>query len=116
MYNDYSNIKRTDWRFSYSGAELLEAAKRKHAEFLQQEKSARERMAAMMMDMSVAQSDSRMSECKNEIEKAGLERERCMVWIHEFARKPEREFGLSLGDVTYFNLAPEPESELKNRL
>jgi hypothetical protein len=68
-------------------------------------------MAALMMDMSVAQSDSRMSECKDEIETSGRERERCTVWIHEFARKPEREFLLSLGDVTYFNLAPEPESD-----
>jgi hypothetical protein len=111
MYNDYSNVKRTEWKFNYSGQELLEAARQKHAEFLRKEKNAREQMASMMMDMTVAQSDSRMSECKNEIEKAGQERERCMVWIHEFTRKPEREFLLSLGDVTYFNLAPEPEEK-----
>lgn len=61
--------------------------------------------------MSVAQSDSRISECKKDIEKFGSERERCAVWIHEFARAPEQTYKLQIGDVAYLDLAPESASE-----
>lgn len=110
MYTEYSNTNRSEWKFTYTGAELLDAARKKYSDFLTQEKEARAKMAQLMVDMSVSQSDSRISECKKEIEKAGTEREKCLVWIHEFARKPEREFFLLLGDVTYFELVPEPAS------
>jgi hypothetical protein len=109
MYNDYRNTNRTEWKFIYTGEQLLEAARRKHAEFLEKEKKARETMASLMMDMSVAQSDGRIAECKEEIETSGTEREKCAVWAHEFARRPEREYFLQLGDVTYFGLAVEPQ-------
>ena len=109
MYTEYTNTNRTEWKFTYCGAELLEAAKKKYHDFLLREKDAREKMAQLMVDMSVSQSDGRIAECKKEIEKAGAEREKCLVWMHEFARVPERQYLLLLGDVTYFELAPEPE-------
>lgn len=108
VYNDYANTNRTTWEFTYTGAELLGAARSKYADFLTRERDARERMAKMMVDMSVTQSDPRIAECKKEIEKAGTERERCLVWVHEFGRKPEQVYILNVGDVTYFDLAPEP--------
>lgn len=110
IYNDYKNTTRREWEYVYSGAELLEAARRKHAEFAAREKAARAKMAEFMVDMSVAQSDARIADCRSDVEEAGTERERCMVWIHEFARRPEKEYALQLGDVTYFDLAPEPDA------
>ena len=108
VYNDYNHTEREGWKFHYTGAQLVEAARRKHDEFRGKERSAREEMARLMVDMSVSQSDPRISECKRDIEKAGSEREKCAVWVHEFARNPERQFFLQLGDVTYFELAPSP--------
>ena len=107
-YTDYRHTNRDDWEFVYSGAQLLEAARKKYAQFAQQEREAREKMAQWMMDMQVAQSDPRISDCKKDIEKFGSERERCTVWMHEFARAPERTYELQIGDVAYFDLAPEP--------
>ena len=108
LYNDYSHTNRTNWEFTYTGADLLPAAQEKYQMFLAREREAREKMAGMMIDMSVAQSDPRIAECKKEIEKAGTERERCLVWVHEFARTPDQTYILQIGDVTYFDLAPEP--------
>lgn len=108
-YNDHRHTNRSNWEFTYTGAELLPAAKRKYAEFAAKEKTAREKMAGFMVDMTVAQSDSRIAECRSDVEDAGSDREKCMVWVHEFARNPEKEYVLELGDVTYFDLAAEPD-------
>lgn len=109
LYNDFSNTNRTNWEFSYTGEELRLASENKYHEYLVKERAAREQMAQLMMDMSIAQSDGRISECKKEIEKSGTERERCAVWMNEFARKPNTVYRLGLGDVTYFDLASEPK-------
>ena len=108
-HTDYRLTNRDEWEFIYTGAQLLDAARLKHADFVVREREARTKMADMMMDMAVAQSDTRISECKKDIEKFGSERERCTGWIHEFARVPEQTYVLQVGDVAYFNLAPEPE-------
>jgi hypothetical protein len=110
LYNDNSYTNRHHWEYTYKGSELLSAARRKYTEFAVREKEAREKMAGFMMNMSMTQSDGRIGECKGEIEKAGTEREGCMVWLHEFTRNPEKEYKLELGDVTYFDLALEPEA------
>ncbi len=102
---EYRNTNRDDWEFTYTGAQLLEAARGRYVWFSAKEREARERMAGMMMDMSVAQSDPRVSECKKDIEKFGAERERCAVWVHEFSRTPEQSYLLENGDVAYFELA-----------
>ncbi len=108
MYNDNQHTNRTAWEFTYTGAELLAAARVKHREFFDKEKAARAQMSTFMVDMNVAQSDGRILQCKKDIESAGSERERCTVWIHEFSRRPEQEYVSELGDVTYFDLAPDP--------
>ena len=110
VYNDNRHTNRGSWEFIYTGAELLPAARRKHAEFAAREKEAREKMASFMVDMNMAQSDARIAECRSDVEEAGTEREKCMVWVHEFSRDPEKEYVLELGDVTYFDLALEPDS------
>ncbi|MGC4042490.1 MAG: hypothetical protein QM758_01655 [Armatimonas sp.] len=109
LYNDNSNINRFEWKFTYQASELLEAVRKKYREFHSKEKEARAKLAELMVDMNVTQSDTRIAELRREIESAGLERERCAAWVHEFSRNPEREFYLRLGDVTYFDLAAEPE-------
>jgi len=107
VYNDNRHTNRLSWEYSYTGAELLEAARKKHDEFAAKEKEAREKMATFMVDMSMAQSDARIADCRSDVEEAGSERERCMVWIHEFSRNPQKEYSLELGDITYFDLALE---------
>lgn len=108
-YTDYRHTNRDDWEFTYTGAQLVEAARARHADFAIREREARSKMAEFMMDMQVAQSDARIAECKKDIEKFGSERERCAVWIHEFARAPDQKYQLQIGDVAYFDLAPQPE-------
>ncbi len=104
-YIEYRNTNRDEWEFTYMGAQLLEAARGRYAFFGSKKREARERMAGMMMDMSIAQSAPRISDCKKDIEKYGAERERCAVWVHEFARTPEQKYQLQIGDVAYFELA-----------
>ncbi len=104
-YIEYRNTSRDEWEFAYTGAQLLPAARGRYAWFAAKEREARERMAGMMMDMSIAQSDPRISECKKDIEKFGTERERCAVWVHEFSRLPEQTYQLQIGDVAYFELS-----------
>ncbi len=102
---EYRNTNRDNWEFNYTGAQLLEAARGRLNYYSAKEREARELMASMMMDMSIAQSDQRVSECKKDIEKFGAERERCTVWVHEFARTPDQSYSLENGDVAYFELA-----------
>ena len=109
---EYRNTNRDDWEFIYSGAQLLEAARSRLDFYIAKEREAREKMASLMMDMSIAQSEQRVSECKKDIEKFGAECERCTVWIHEFARTPEQRCRLQNGDVTYFELAASAEESL----
>lgn len=107
LFNDYRGTNREGWKYTYKGGELLEAAKRKWAELRQKEMDARNNVAAMLKDEKVSPNDDRLEEGKRLIEKYGNEREQCMVFCHEFARAADRDFTLGLGDVTYFDLAPQ---------
>lgn len=112
MYNDFCNTARETWKYIYKGSELLPHAERKFKEFLAKEVEARRQMAAYMVDMKVSQSSDEVSKCKNAIEQNGNLREQCAVYVHEFRRTPDRDFLLSLGDVTFFWIVPEPEGNL----
>lgn len=107
MFNDYRNTRRDEWRFTYTGFELLAAAKKKLEFFCAKEKEAREKTASLLTDVCVKASDKRIEDLKKEIEKFGDEKEKCTVWVHEFARHPQNEYSLALGDVSYFDLAGE---------
>lgn len=113
LYNDNRHTNRENWEFVYKSAELLPAARRKYLEFTAKEKEAREKMASFMVDMTMSQSDGRIADCRSDVQEAGTERERCMVWVHEFSRDPEKEYVLELGDVTYFDLASEPVEDTR---
>lgn len=111
MYNDYRNCSRDNWKYNYTGAELLPLAKKKFSTFFAAEAEARKRMSEYLMDMNMSQSDSKVTDAKNEIQNNGNLREQCAVFVHEFGRNPGREFILSLGDVTFFGLVPEPKTD-----
>lgn len=109
MFNDYRSPNRDNWRFSYLGKELADAARVKYDNFTAQEKEARHSMAEMLKDANVRASDPRIEDLKQSIERFGSEREKCLVWVHEFARQPQKEYSLALSDVSYFDLAKLPE-------
>lgn len=105
MYNDYRSTNRETWKYCYTGRLLLEPAKKKFLELYRLEMAARNKVADLLKNPGVSPADARLAEGKREIERYGNEREQCTVFIHEFARNPDREFLLALGDVTYFDLA-----------
>lgn len=104
MYNDYRGTRRSEWQHTYTGKELLPYAKRKQEHWNRREDKARSEMSKLMDDRKVSVNDSRVKELQAEIELAGNEGEQCNVFCHEFNRKQEREFSLSLGDVVYFGM------------
>lgn len=105
MYNDYRNTSREGWKYHYTGEQLLPAARSKLAEVSRLEAEARARVADLLRDPGIPHNDKRIVDSKHDIEKYGNEREQCSVFVHEFGRNPSREYALSLGDVTYFDLA-----------
>lgn len=109
MYNDFSSTtRRSEWRYSYLGKELLPFAKAKYEYYTDEEQKARNKMADMLRDPNVRASDPNIDQLKRSIESFGSEREKCIVWLHEFTRKPDVEYNLCLGDVTYFGIAKIP--------
>lgn len=104
LFNDNRNTTREGWRFVYTGKELLPFAQKKYKAFTDAELSARNELADKMKDPSVSMKDPKIDELKGQIEWSGNERERCMVWVHEFTRSPDQTYSLGLGDVTYFDI------------
>lgn len=110
MFNDYRNVSRENWKYSYKGKDLLPFAQKKYDFFTQRERENRNEMAALLKDENVRASDPKIEELKSDIERYGSEREKCIVWVHEFQRQPDMDYSLSLGDVTYFDIAKLPNS------
>jgi hypothetical protein len=113
MFNDFRNTSREGWKYAYLGKDLLAAAQAKLQELYQQEAEARAAVSRLTADMQVHHEDKRILAAKQEIESAGNQREQCEVFVHEFARNPDREYNLSLGDVVYFKLAPKYDGQTK---
>lgn len=107
MYNDYRGIRRTEWQHTYLGKELLPYAEAKRKHFSDREIAGRSKMSKLMDDRNINVNDPKVKELQAEIESTANEAEQCAVFVHEFKRKPEREFSLSLGDVVYFGLITE---------
>jgi hypothetical protein len=105
LYNDSVNEGRTSWNYKYLGSELLEAATRLYREYLSKETEAREKMAEYMRDMTISNNDRKVEDAKRDIATFGKLKEQCEVFKYEFARKPNVEYELGLGDVTFFGLA-----------
>ena len=106
MYHDFQSVNREGWKYNYKGSELLAAAQTKWKEFLTAEKSARKKVSDLMGDIRVSAESREVQEAKRDVEFNGKNREACAVYVHEFARTPDREFNLSLGDVVFFGLQP----------
>ncbi len=107
MYNDHVSMGRTKWTYKYKGSELVGPATSLYKRYRSEEESARNEIASLMKDMRVSNNDNRMDQLKIKINDVGTLKEQCLVFKHEFARNPEKEFELGLGDVTFFGLAGE---------
>jgi len=105
MYSEFRNTTRDQWKFTYKGSELLEAAKKKVAFFAAREDRYRTELAAAMNDRKQNLNSSKNDKLKNNASSAATQKEACEVFAHEFKRTPDREFHLNLGDVVYFGLA-----------
>ncbi len=104
MYNDFRGTKRDGWVYTYKGSELLAPAKRKQEQYAVEENKARNALGDFYKDTAVSANDKKIEDLKVEVARLGNLHEQCDVFVHEFARTPEREFHLSLGDVTFFDL------------
>lgn len=104
LFNDNVGAGRTSWTYKYKGSELLPYAQKLHLKYRVCEEEARHRMSDFMKDMNVSQNDRRVAETKNEIQSFGTLKEQCAVFKHEFARNPDQEYELGLGDVTFFGI------------
>ena len=108
-YNDSMRPKRTEWEYGWYGSELKPFAQRLHKKHAELEATSRNVMATLLQDPSVAQSDRRMADLKEDIKTHGTIKEQCEVWILAFCREPDRMFNLGLGDVTFFELTITPD-------
>lgn len=111
MHTEFRITGREGWKYDYTGAELLEAAKRVLEGFQSKEMLDRDQMARMMRDSAVPANSPDVDKLRKEIQFSAEQVEMCRVFVHEFARKPDRTFNLSLGDVVYFGLERQPSAE-----
>ena len=72
--------------------------------FSNQEQNARNQVAELLKDPSIHHNDKAVKDLKDEIAFCGPEREKCLVFKHEFKRNPDREYHLTLGDVVFFGI------------
>lgn len=113
VYHDFRLTNRDSWKFIYRGAEILPHAEAALGRFAAAEMDNRNTLADLLRDPNVSHEDRRIAEFKKQIEHAGSERERCAVYVHEFRRAGDREYHLSLGDVTYFGLHESRPAEVR---
>lgn len=104
--NDFAHtMNRSEWKFKYSGSDLLEYARLVYEAWKKLELESREDMSRLLN--STGQIDrERQDKLSKVIQNAGTEREKCSVWVHEFARNPDVVYELDVSDVCYFNIAP----------
>jgi hypothetical protein len=112
MYFEQSLQNRQGWKYTYTGEQMLKSAKRLRDQFRSIEIAKRNDLADLLRDPNVSQSDSRIKELRDDIQYNGKLYEECCVYAHEFARNPDREYHLALGDVVFFCLiSTEPTPE-----
>lgn len=118
MFLDYERPARREWKFTYKGSELLAAAKIKQREFEVKLQDAQARLRAAVATSGRLHKDTDVRRIEEEVESVGPKAEECAVFVHEFERSPDREFNLSVSDVTFFDLHQhvlKPEQPKKNR-
>jgi len=104
MYLDNNNTKRSGWVYTYKGSELLPFAKAKIIVMCDQERVARERVIELTRDPKTDPTDRKVDEAKRAVISSATMVEELTVYVHEFARNPDREFHLSAGDVVFFGI------------
>lgn len=104
MYFEHSNTSRDSWKYIYKGSELVTSAENLWKEFRSQEMAARKEMSSHLSNPSISTEDECIRDCKKRIEFNAKQAEACGVFQTEFARCPDREYHLSLGDVVFFKL------------
>lgn len=105
MFNDNVSTQRNSWKYAHSGKELLPYAQKLYQEFAVKEEAARKAMAGFMLDMKVSNSSAEVENAKHDIISFGTLKEQCLVFVYEFTRRPDEQYLLGLGDVTFFGLA-----------
>lgn len=105
MYSEFMDRNREGWKFTYTGAELLAAAKKRSQYFAQREKELRDKLTKRLQDPANSLRSSKNGQLQAKAIEAASRREQCEVFAHEFNRKADREFSLSIGDVVFFGLA-----------
>lgn len=113
MYHEFRNTSRSGWKYNYKGSDLLPYAKKCLAQYYEAEKAARQSMSKLITDLNRHQDDPDIAKCRKAIEDNGTQREELMVLVHEFARLPDREYNLSLGDVVFFGMMKTVEEMIK---
>lgn len=98
---------RKEWKFLYTGEELLEAAQKKLNDLQIRLETAQQNLKAAVAKSQRLHGDEEAVRWEKEVEKLGPETEECQVLVHEFNRCPKREYNLSMSDVTYFDLHQE---------
>lgn len=105
MYTEFRDRNRENWKFTYKGSELIDAAKSKVAFYASQEDEYRTKVSDAISNRSIAVNSGKIDKLKNKLEAAAAQKENCEVFLHEFSRTPDREFSLSMADIVFFGLA-----------
>ncbi len=101
---DYDRPHRKEWKFTYQGHQLLSAAKTKFEEVKSKLEDAQTRLQKAVAESGRLHKDPVVSQVEDEVERLGPRMEELAVFVHEFQRNPEREYHLSISDVTFFDL------------
>lgn len=104
QFLDYQRPNRQEWKFTYKGHELLEPAKVKLARLTQAFEEAQANVRAAVAKSVNMRHDEDVEKYSKQIEQLGPKMEECQVFVWEFGRNPDRDYNLSISDVTYFNL------------
>ncbi len=104
QFLDYHRPSRQDWKFTYKGHELLDAAKTKLAQLTQAFEEAQDNVRAAVAKSVNMRHDEEVEKYSKQVERLGPQMEECQVFVWEFGRNPDRDYNLAISDVTYFNL------------
>ena len=105
-YFEHTITNRAGWKYTHTGSDLAVEAQRLHDEAFKKEMAARKEIARLMENPTIGHDSEEVRKAKKQVEQWGKQREECAVFVYEFAKNPEREFQLALGDVVFFGLAP----------
>ena len=104
QFLDYNRPSRNDWKYAYMGETLLPFAQRKLEQLSTELAQAQTLLQAAVAKSKRLHGDAEVIEHEKKVERLGPIVEELEVFVHEFTRRPDREFNLSASDVTFFDL------------